>query len=86
MEEQVEQVIQELGLALNEENLFQRCVECNVALKDLPKEKAKEKVPEYVFQTQKAFKQCPQCKKIFWKGTHWDMVGKWLEKQGLKGQ
>jgi uncharacterized protein with PIN domain len=84
VEEQVEQVIREVGLVLDEEKLFQRCVECNSPLEDLPKEKAKEKVPDYVFQTQEQFKRCPKCDKIFWKGTHWDMVGKWLEQRGIK--
>jgi uncharacterized protein with PIN domain len=84
VEEQVEQVIRALGLVLDEGKLFQRCVECNSPLEDLPKEKAKEKVPDYVFQTQEQFKRCPKCDKIFWKGTHWDMVGKWLEQRGIK--
>ena len=73
----------ELDLGLDEEKLFQRCVECNCPLEDAPKEETKGKVPEYVFQTQEVFKRCPSCKKIFWKGTHWDMVGKWLEKRKI---
>ncbi|MGB2630366.1 MAG: Mut7-C RNAse domain-containing protein [Candidatus Omnitrophota bacterium] len=81
VEEQVEQVIRELGLPLDEEKLFQRCVECNYPLEDVPKEETTGKVPEYVFRTQEVFKRCPSCGKIFWKGTHWDMVGKWLEKR-----
>ena len=78
VEQQVEQVVRELGLALDEENIFRRCVECNTLLEDIAKEGIKEKVPEYVFHTQEKFKKCPGCGKIFWKGTHWDMVGKWL--------
>ncbi|MGB2599172.1 MAG: Mut7-C RNAse domain-containing protein [Candidatus Omnitrophota bacterium] len=81
VEEQVEQVVQELGFALDEEGIFQRCVECNTLLGDFARDEAKEKVPEYVFQTQERFKKCPTCDKIFWKGTHWDMVGKWLEER-----
>jgi len=78
VEQQVEQIVRELGLTLDEENIFRRCVECNTPLEDITKEEIKEKVPEYVFQTQEKFKKCPGCGKIFWKGTHWDMVGKWL--------
>jgi hypothetical protein len=81
VEEQVEQLIEEMGIAIDENMLFRRCVECNCLLEDLPKEKARGKVPDYVFETQEMFKKCPQCNKIFWKGTHWDMVGKWLEKR-----
>jgi uncharacterized protein with PIN domain len=84
VENQIEQVVSELQLAFEEKDLFQRCVECNTSLEDVEKEQIKEKVPEYVFQTQKFFKRCPKCDKIFWKGTHWDMVGEWLKKRGFK--
>jgi len=74
VEEQMEQIVRELGLALDEEKLFSRCVECNSELADIEKQDLKEKVPEYVFNTQEDFKQCLKCGKIFWKGTHWDNV------------
>ena len=80
-EKQVDQVVQELGLTIDEEKVFRRCVECNALLENLEKEATKGKIPEYVFQTQERFKRCPRCDKIFWKGTHWDMVGKWLEER-----
>lgn len=76
VENQVEQVIRELGLPLDEEKLFQRCVECNSMLSRAEKDDIKEKVPEYVFDTQEEFKECVKCGKIFWKGTHWDNVEK----------
>jgi uncharacterized protein with PIN domain len=85
-EEQVEQVIRELKLTVDEGLLFQRCVECNTPLESIMKEKVKGKVPEYVFETQGSFKRCPQCEKIFWKGTHWDMVKKWMEKARIAGK
>jgi uncharacterized protein with PIN domain len=28
-------------------------------------------VPAYVWHTQVAFRQCPDCRRIYWKGTHW---------------
>ncbi len=83
VEEQVDQVTRELALEFSEEDIFRRCVECNVLLEDIEKEEVRDKVPEYVFQTQEVFKRCPQCQKIFWQGTHWDMVGKWLEERGF---
>lgn len=81
VEEQAEQVVQALSLAVAEKKIFTRCVECNAPLKDAPKDGVRRKIPEYVFRTQEKFKICPDCDKIFWKGTHWDMVGKWLEKR-----
>ncbi|MBI5741527.1 MAG: Mut7-C RNAse domain-containing protein [Nitrospirae bacterium] len=50
--------------------LYSRCSLCNTLLEDVPKEQAKPSVPEYVYQTAGGFKQCPQCGKFYWKGTH----------------
>jgi uncharacterized protein with PIN domain len=84
VEEQVEQAVRELGLGVDEGEIFKRCVECNALLRDLSGDQVRGKVPDYVFRTQERFKICPSCDKIFWKGTHWDMVGKWLEKRKQK--
>ena len=81
VEDQMDQVMNKLGLSVEEASLFQICVECNMALEVIPKEDVKGKIPEYVYETQNEFKRCPQCDKIFWKGTHWDMVKKWLDKR-----
>ena len=83
VEEQMEQVVRELGLALDEEKLFTRCVGCNSELSDIEKQAVRGKVPEYIFNTEEDFKQCLKCGKIFWKGTHWDNVErKFRELQG----
>ncbi len=83
VEDQIEQVTDELELPLKEEEVFRICVECNAPLEDISKKNAEGKVPEYVFRAQEEFKQCPKCDKIFWKGTHRDMVSGWLEKKGI---
>ena len=84
VEDQLDQVKNELGLSVEEDALFRRCVDCNAALEDCGREEVRDKVPEYVYKTQEVFKRCPQCGKVFWKGTHWDMVKGWLE--GEKGK
>jgi len=80
VEKQLEQVIKELGLEIDENRTFTRCVDCNELLVDIKKEAAKEKVPPYVFETQNEFKMCPDCRKVFWRGTHWELVKKFLKK------
>ncbi|RJQ54773.1 MAG: hypothetical protein C4526_04880 [Nitrospiraceae bacterium] len=50
--------------------LYSRCSLCNTLLEDVPKEQAREHVPEYVYQTSGSFKKCPHCNKFYWKGTH----------------
>jgi hypothetical protein len=50
---------------------FTRCPECNGKLHDLPHEGARDLVPPYVWHTQHVFRRCPDCGRVYWKGTHW---------------
>jgi hypothetical protein len=47
-----------------------RCVLCNALLCRIEKHQVKGLVPEYVYQTCDNFKKCPECGKLYWKGTH----------------
>jgi uncharacterized protein len=60
--------------------ILTRCLSCNEALQDAAPEAVQDSVPSFVFKTQKAFKSCPKCGKIFWAGTHRDSVVRNLEK------
>jgi uncharacterized protein with PIN domain len=74
IKEQIAEVIKELHLQPDSETMFSRCIICNEELIEIEKEKIKDKVPEYVFKTQKDFITCPKCKRIYWQGTHWGNV------------
>lgn len=50
--------------------IFTRCTDCNVLLEEVSPEEVKEMVPPFVFRTQKVFRRCPGCGKVFWRGTH----------------
>ncbi|GBE05327.1 MAG TPA: hypothetical protein ENH31_00865 [Nitrospirae bacterium] len=47
-----------------------RCAVCNTLLNIVRKEDIKDSVPEYVYRTSDAFNQCPDCARLYWKGTH----------------
>jgi len=49
---------------------FSRCPTCNGRLVDLPRDAARDLVPPYVWHTQLHFRRCPDCGRIYWKGTH----------------
>lgn len=57
-------------LTLSSERVFSRCSLCNRMLYEVEKEKVKNLVPEYVYQTSEQFKTCRNCGKIYWQGTH----------------
>lgn len=80
VEEQLKQVIDKLNLKIDEDKLFTVCVVCNMDLKKVNRAYVKDKVPAYVYKTQKLFMECPGCKRIYWQGTHWTMVKKFLDK------
>jgi hypothetical protein len=79
IKEQLSQIFKELNLQPEAKLMFSRCIICNIELVDIKKEEVKDKVPEYVFKTQDDFVNCPQCKRIYWQGTHWGNVQKILE-------
>jgi uncharacterized protein with PIN domain len=76
---QIRQVIDTLGLD-SHFRPFTICLECNQPLVERKKDEVKELVPPYVFKTQNQFMQCPTCKRIYWRGTHWQAMTKRLEK------
>jgi len=69
---QLEQVVRALGLAIDGDRLFRRCLECNVPMERVTGEEVKEKVPPYVLETQERFARCPSCDRVFWAATHVD--------------
>jgi uncharacterized protein with PIN domain len=79
IKEQLGEMLQKLKIKPDTKVMFTRCIICNVELVDIDKEKIKDKVPEYVFNTQEGFVTCPSCKRIYWSGTHWGNVQKTLE-------
>jgi uncharacterized protein with PIN domain len=74
IKEQMSEVLEKLNLKPDANLMFTRCTICNIELADIDKEKIKDKVPEYVFNTQEDFVICPSCNRIYWLGTHWGNV------------
>lgn len=70
VDEQVAQVLGELGVEPEPEALFSRCLRCNAPLLEIPPEEAAREVPPYVARTQERFRRCPACGRIYWRATH----------------
>ena len=77
--QQMQQVVATLNLDY-QSRLFTICLECNQPLKERTKQQVKDRVPPYVFRTQNQYMECPACRRIYWKGTHWQAMNKKLEK------
>jgi uncharacterized protein len=49
---------------------FSLCTICNESLVSVDNLKADGHVPEYVLNTVDTFRQCPNCKRFYWEGSH----------------
>lgn len=75
-QDQVQQVLEHFNLR-EKVNPHTRCIDCNVVLKNLPKKNAKNLVSAFVFDKADSFALCPNCSRVFWRGTHFkDMEAK----------
>lgn len=76
---QLKELIQKKVISLNKETLFSRCLVCNIPLKEISREEAEGKVPDFIFYQQKEFVRCPQCQRIYWPGSHQENMQKRVE-------
>jgi len=59
---------------VSEAKPFTRCSICNVELVKAEDEEVAGRVPEYVYKTVDEFRKCPKCGRIYWKGTHVELI------------
>lgn len=71
--EQASEVIERFHLH-NEVKEFSRCMECNTLLEKVDKDSVSAKLPPKVEAYHKDFYQCPNCGRIYWKGTHYERM------------
>jgi uncharacterized protein with PIN domain len=80
-DEQMQQLLGSLDL-IGGARPFTRCLECNVPLVERRPEEVKDRVPPYVFRTQAQYMECPRCRRVYWRGTHWQAMARKLEEMG----
>ncbi len=49
---------------------YSRCLECNLRLKSISRARARNLVTPFVYETSRGFSLCPECGRVFWKGSH----------------
>lgn len=67
---QIVEVLRAFGLGASPGGPFSRCLACNGSLRGLPADEAAVGVPDHVAITAIDFRECPQCGRIYWPGTH----------------
>jgi len=51
---------------------FTRCLDCNRTLNEISPEEARGRVPDKITEIFSHFMECPECGKVFWKGSHYE--------------
>jgi uncharacterized protein with PIN domain len=75
---QIDQVLDRKNLR-NRCNPYTRCLECNVQLKPVSKARARNLVTPFVHERAREFSLCPECGRIFWKGSHHEDMRRMIE-------
>lgn len=79
LDDQLLAVAHELHLQIPDEPPTTRCSMCNVLLVPAREEDLERgAVPERVRALHRQFWACPSCKRVYWKGTHFDSMGERL--------
>lgn len=65
---------------------FQRCLRCNHPLEGVSKEQVLSRLEPLTKLYYDEFHICPSCGQIYWKGSHFEMMSKFLEKVINRGR
>ena len=58
---------------------FRRCLSCNGGLKRVRKAEVHDRLPSRTARHFKEFRMCPDCDRIYWKGSHYDRMLDFVE-------
>lgn len=78
--EQLRQVAETVPLGAG---VLGRCLDCNRVLEDVPRERARDRVPAFVWDTTERFLSCGACGRLYWPATHREHVLRELAALGL---
>lgn len=67
---QLEEVVDRFDL-MGSASPFTRCLRCNARLESIPKADAASRVPPRVRDAYEEFFRCPDCDRVYWKGSHY---------------
>jgi uncharacterized protein with PIN domain len=76
---QVEEIVERFYLG-SKINAFSRCLECNVLIEDVSKKEIIDRIPEKTKKYFDKFWICPNCRRIFWEGSHYDRMREFVKK------
>lgn len=58
---------------------FSRCMACNGVLNVVSKDEVRDRVPPRTAAVYDDFRQCPRCRRVYWRGPHHATMQRWIE-------
>jgi uncharacterized protein len=77
-QEQLLQVLQRFDM-FGAISPFKRCIHCNSLLQPVAKEKIVDRIPPKTKQHYEEFCVCPECDRIYWRGSHYQRMQRFIE-------
>jgi uncharacterized protein len=81
--EQLKQVLTAIHVRPDQSLFFSRCLICNVPVVEIPKADVSGRVPEEILGSRSEFHECPQCRRVYWEGSHLGRIVRRLTSAGL---
>ena len=72
--EQLKTVVAHFTLTLDSSEFFKRCSICNEICTEIDKSLARDEIFPYILATQEIVRQCPRCRRYYWKGSHYSKI------------
>ncbi|UCF63003.1 MAG: hypothetical protein JSW33_10515 [bacterium] len=69
LENQLHKLNYEFGI-FRDIHLLSICSFCNIEVKSVDKSEIEKNIPERVAENYEIFRQCPECKRVYWQGGH----------------
>lgn len=57
---------------------FSRCLRCNGLVEPIPRQEIVQRLPSRVKQNQRAFSSCSSCHRVYWEGTHFERMNRFV--------
>lgn len=80
LEEQIRRVLDVADVELCMDAMLTRCTVCNIEVVAVDKAEVRDEVPVHAFETHERFWRCPSCGRVYWRGTHWDDMRRFIHR------
>lgn len=74
------QAIQEKYKLKDRLKFLTRCLVCNLPLEPADRDKIRERIPYYTYKRFNEFAECPNCRKVYWRGSHYENMVKTIKR------